>query len=114
VTLGEGGALMLGPLRLGATRRPGHGGRVRAMVRPDAWQLLPAGRDGVAGRVARSAYLGHGAEYVIDTDLGALLVRSPHAQALYQPGAPVSLTLGARGVTVWGDSDHVQPQGERE
>ena len=77
---------------------------LRLMVRPEAWRILPVGRnhgtDGLAARVVRGAYLGHGAEYVVDTELGELLVKTWHAESLHQPGAPISLALSEQGVTV--------------
>jgi len=93
------GSLVLGTLRLPLTAPPGTAG-ARVMVRPEAWRLLPVGAEGLPGRVLRRAYLGHGAEYMIDTDLGELLVTTRHAEVLHQPGAPVSLALGPQGVSL--------------
>ena len=97
--IGDDGSLMLGPLRLALTARADT--PVRVMVRPEAWRVQPAGREGLAGRMSRCAYLGSHVEYHVDTELGLVLVKSAHAQALHQPGAPVSLTLATRGVMVW-------------
>jgi iron(III) transport system ATP-binding protein len=81
---------------------------LRLMVRPEAWRILPVGHrretEGLPARVVRGAYLGHGAEYVVDTELGELLVKTWHAESLHQPGAPVSLALSEQGVTVMSTS----------
>jgi len=94
------GVARLGRLEV-PVRVPAGARRLRVMVRPHAWCLLPAGRDGLAGRVLQAAYLGRRAEYRVDTELGTLLVVSQQSEALHQPGAPVSLALAARGVTAW-------------
>ena len=74
---------------------------LRLMVRPEAWRLLPVGSGpGLPGRILRCAYLGRCSEYTVDTDIGELFVSTHHAEALHQPGAPVTLSLERRGVTV--------------
>jgi iron(III) transport system ATP-binding protein len=93
------GSLHLGPLRLNLPAP--FQGPIQVMVRPEAWLLLPASRQGLPGRVARRSYLGRRAEYEVDTELGALLVRTSQSAAMHQPGAPVSLALGSRGVALW-------------
>ncbi len=96
------GGLSLGPLplpALGQRHRPGE--RLSVMVRPEAWLMYAAGeRPGLAGRIRRCAYLGHSVEYLVDTALGDLLVLSRDDRAVRTPGAPVTLALGSRGVTV--------------
>jgi iron(III) transport system ATP-binding protein len=102
VTLDADGMVMLGSLRL-ALPLPAAaelGGPLRLLVRPEAWRIVAVGLEGLPGRIVRAAYLGHGAEYRVDSDLGELLVSCRHAEALHQPGAPVSLTLAGRGVTL--------------
>jgi iron(III) transport system ATP-binding protein len=74
---------------------------LRLMVRPEAWRLLPVGGGpGLPGRILRCAYLGRCSEYTVDTDIGEIFVSTHHAEALHQPGAPVTLALERRGVTV--------------
>ena len=74
---------------------------LRLMVRPEAWRILPVGSGpGLPGRILRCAYLGRCSEYTVDTDIGELFVSTHHAEALHQPGAPVTLSLERRGVTV--------------
>lgn len=95
----EDGATWLGPFRVrAASSRPGE--KLRVMVRPHAWQLRAVGTEGLPGRVLRRTYLGRLVEYWVDTDLGELLVSSDRVNAMHQPGSPVTLTLGDRGVGV--------------
>jgi iron(III) transport system ATP-binding protein len=103
------GSVRLGPFEL-QLRRKRPDGPLRVMVRPEAWRILAAGADGLPGRIERCAYLGHGVEYLIDTDLGALLVSTDNADALHQPGAPVTLMLGQRGVSVFDADARQAPQ----
>jgi len=97
------GALMLGPLRLNVPAPVE--GRIRVMIRPEAWQLLPASRDGLPGRVTRRSYLGRRAEYEVDTELGVLVVLTSQSSEMHQTGAPVSLALGNHGVALWSGGD---------
>jgi iron(III) transport system ATP-binding protein len=104
VTADAAGELHLGPLavpQLAGAHRPG--ARLTLMVRPQAWAIRAVGTGpGLAGTVRRCAYLGHGTECAVDTELGELLVTDRHATARHEPGAPVVLGLRAHGVTVIG------------
>lgn len=93
------GAITLGPLRIapGLTRRQG---KVRLVVRPQAWRLEPASGDGLPGKVLSSAYLGRNTEYQVLTELGTLMVLVQGETRTRQVGSPVSLHLGTQGVSV--------------
>lgn len=114
VTVSADGSACLASLRLThLDRLYDPGTTLRVMVRPEAWRVLPVGgHEGLPARIARGSYLGHGAEYVVDTELGPLLVTTHHVNALHQRGAPVSLALGSHGVSVLGSSAPPLPHRE--
>jgi iron(III) transport system ATP-binding protein len=93
------GAIELGPLRIapGLTRRQG---KVRLVVRPHAWQLAPASGEGLPGKVLSYAYMGRHTEYHVLTALGTLMVLAQGEAQARQVGSPVSVHLGAQGVSV--------------
>jgi len=93
------GLIRLGPLTLDAGL-PLRQGPVRVIVRPQAWRMAPAGGQGLAGKVERSAYLGRSTETWVRTALGSLLVISDLHGACHAVGAPVSLFLSRHGVSV--------------
>jgi iron(III) transport system ATP-binding protein len=93
------GQVRLGPLTIDA----GVGlrqGPVHVIVRPQAWRIAAASTQGLAGKVERSAYLGRTAETWVHTALGNLLVLSDAGAARHEAGAPVSLFLARKGVSV--------------
>jgi iron(III) transport system ATP-binding protein len=97
------GSVRLGPLVLHGLlvpRWPASGRKVRLMVRPEAWRLLPASGSGLAGKVLRRAYLGRSVEYTIEVVWGELLVCCVGPHSFFQCGSPVSLGLGNHGVSV--------------
>jgi len=93
------GRVRLGPLTL-APRRAVPPGRAKVAVRPEAWQLGTPGGDGLAGTVAKCAYLGSHLELTLDTLLGAIFVVTPDLGRRWQPGDTATLRLGERGVSV--------------
>ena len=98
------GAVCLGPLRLpGVHGRAPPGAALRVMVRPQAWRILAVGVGaGMAARIRRCAYVGHGIEYTVDSDLGELFVTTRQSHAMHQPGAPITLQFFSEvGVTVF-------------
>ena len=92
------GRVALGPLTL-QPRQALAAGPVQVAVRPEAWQIGPAG-DGLPARLAKRAYLGSGYEYTFDTELGSIFVVSAELGQVLEPGAPASLRLGSHGVSV--------------
>jgi iron(III) transport system ATP-binding protein len=97
-TAAADGRVQLGPLTL-TPRQPVAPGPVKVAVRPEAWQLRPAGT-GLAGRLAKLAYLGSGYELTFDTALGPVFVLSPDPTARWSPGAEVGLELPGAGISV--------------
>jgi iron(III) transport system ATP-binding protein len=103
------GAVRLGPLCLSHPLRTPQGlapipgpepGPVLVVVRPQAWRIGPAHAPGLPARVLRSACLGAQVEYILGSALGELLVLTPRAPCQHEEGAPVSLTLADRGVSI--------------
>lgn len=95
-----GGAVRLGPLQLALTPAPATPGPVRLIVRPHAWSLGPAHSRGLPARVLRSACTGARVEYKLNSPLGELSALTPRTPRRHENGAPVSLTLASRGVSV--------------
>jgi len=93
------GRVQLGPLTL-APRRAVAPGRAKVAVWPEAWQLRAPGGEGLAGTVAKCAYLGSHLELTLDTALGAIFVVTPDLGRRWQPGDSATLRLGERGVSV--------------
>jgi iron(III) transport system ATP-binding protein len=93
------GSVQLGPIRLARTQamRPG---KVKVAVRPEAWQVVPAGTGELAATVAKSAYLGSQHEYTFDTVLGPIFVVSPDLTRVWRPGDTVGLRLAGHGLSV--------------
>jgi len=92
------GTIQVGPLRF-VPRQRVSAGAVKVAVRPEAWQIGPVGQ-GLAGRLAKAAYLGSNYEYTFETELGALFVISADLDRALAPGASVGLTLAQHGVAV--------------
>ena len=94
------GSVRFGPL----TVRPGVAfapGTVKVAVRPEAWQVLPAGAGDLAGTVSKVAYLGSVHEYTFETELGAIFVASGEAGSVWKPGDAASLRLAGHGYSVF-------------
>jgi iron(III) transport system ATP-binding protein len=87
------GPLMIKPKQAVAT------GHVKVAVRPEAWHVHAAG-SGLAGRLAKLAYLGSFYEYSFDTELGSIFVVSPDLVHVLNLGADVGLSLADHGVSV--------------
>ncbi|MFN0184613.1 MAG: ABC transporter ATP-binding protein [Aquabacterium sp.] len=95
------GLVHLGPLVV----RPAHSGPagpVRLAVRPEAWTLGESGAPGLAATVLRCTYLGAWLELTLATELGEIFIISPSAEAAWQAGHRLSLSLAGTGVAVVG------------
>jgi iron(III) transport system ATP-binding protein len=93
-----GGTVSLGPLRIVSRQELGEGA-VKVAVRPEAWHIGPPG-DGLAARLAKSAYLGSNYEYSFETELGVIFVVSPDLGNVLDIGTDVGLRLADHGVSV--------------
>jgi len=93
------GQVQLGPLRF-TPRHAVKAGPVKVAVRPEAWRITDAGLAGLAGRVAKCAYLGSLLELTIDTELGSLFVVSPDVERRWKGGDELTLSLAGHGLSV--------------
>ena len=93
------GSVRVGPLRL-QPRVAVPRGPVKAAIRPEAWTLAAAGGEGLAGTIAKQAYLGSFHELTIETGLGSIFVVSPDTEHRWRVGDAVTLGLSGRGVSV--------------
>ncbi|HEV7576851.1 MAG TPA: ABC transporter ATP-binding protein [Caldimonas sp.] len=96
------GTLRLGPLAI-RPAAPCVPGPVRLAIRPEAWQVRPAGSGGLAATVAETAYLGSVRETTFATELGAIFVVSADGGSSLRAGDVASLDLGAHGHSVLPD-----------
>ena len=70
-------------------------------IRPDAITLHAAdSAGGIAGRIARSAFVGHAVEYVVETAAGELLAIVPPDGRTFTTGERVSVALSGRGLAL--------------
>jgi len=93
------GGVQVGPLRI----TPSHTvatGPVKVAIRPEAWRVLPATENGLAGTVSKTAYLGSFQELTVDTALGPVFIISPDVRGSWPVSTPVCLQLSANGVSV--------------
>lgn len=95
----ERGRTRLGPLDLAVQSTP-RAGHVKVAVRPEAWAIRPSGTEGITARLLKRTYLGSVMEYTFATPIGEIFVISSEVQHPLMLGAPVSLELGVRGVSV--------------
>jgi iron(III) transport system ATP-binding protein len=93
------GSVQLGPLTL-QPRRPVAPGKAKVAIRPEAWLLGAPGGAGLAGTVAKCAYLGSFLEVTLDTALGSIFVVVPDVEHAWAPGEAATLTLAPRGLSV--------------
>ena len=76
-------------------------GEVTVAIRPDAITVHAAdGAGGIAGRISRSAFVGHAVEYVVETAAGELLAIVPPGEQTLTAGERVSVALSGRGLAL--------------
>ena len=92
------GSVALGPLRI-QPRTAVREGAVKVAVRPEAWQVGPAG-EGLSAKLAKAAYLGSNYEYTFETELGPIFVVSPDLDHVLAPGDVAGLRLAGHGVSI--------------
>ncbi|MBL8361166.1 MAG: ABC transporter ATP-binding protein [Rubrivivax sp.] len=96
------GTVRLGPLTV-RSRRPVAPGKVKVAVRPEAWQVLPAGQGAgtaLQGQLTKQAYLGSFVELTVGTELGEIFVVSPDVDRPWAVGDMLALQLSGRSVSV--------------
>ena len=93
------GSVQLGPINIPRALAMS-AGKVKVAVRPEAWQVLPAGQGELAGTVEKSAYLGSLHEYTVATVLGSIFVVSPDLERVWKPGDAIGLRLAGHGLSV--------------
>jgi iron(III) transport system ATP-binding protein len=92
----DDGNIALGPLRWPPHRRtPWVGSPWRSGRRPGGWTAGAA-----RARCGKAAYVGHGVELTLRTEIGDVFVTGPIAPEQALPGTRFSLALGERGVAV--------------
>ncbi|MGH7125817.1 MAG: ABC transporter ATP-binding protein, partial [Stellaceae bacterium] len=95
---GEIAEVSVGPITLRLRRRDVDAGPAKIAVRPES--LLFRAEGGLAGTIAKAAYLGTHMEYTVETALGDLFVIERAAPALREIGAKIALGFAERGVTL--------------
>ena len=93
------GSVQLGPIRLPRERALA-AGKVKVAVRPEAWEVVPAGEGELDAVVEKCAYLGSFHEYTFATELGSIFVVSPDVRRVWKIGDAVSLGLAGHGLSV--------------
>ncbi|MBX3500232.1 MAG: ABC transporter ATP-binding protein [Alphaproteobacteria bacterium] len=101
---GERAAVKLGEIEVIVPVRNAAEGETEVAVRPESITVEPApGASGtLAGRVAKSTYVGTHMEYTIETAAGALFAVCPRVDRPLSAGDRVALSLAPRGVLVVG------------
>ena len=94
----EHAEVSIGPMILRVRRRGVGAGPAKIAVRPES--LLFRADAGLAGTIAKAAYLGTHMEYTVKTALGDLFVIERAAPELREIGAKVALGFAERGVTL--------------
>ena len=84
----------------------GHSGPISLGIRPEKIRVGGDDANRIPGKIAESAYIGVATQYVVDTDVGRLMVfsqnRVPGAEAL-GPGSSVTLTFDPESTFVLED-----------
>jgi iron(III) transport system ATP-binding protein len=93
------GSVRVGDLLLKALH-PVKPGPVKAAIRPETWMVGRAGEEGLAGVVAKQAYLGSVYELTVDTALGPIFVVSTDVEHQWALGDALTLRLPASGISV--------------
>jgi spermidine/putrescine transport system ATP-binding protein len=81
----------------------GRSGNVAVGVRPEKIQLGGDQANRIAGRIKESAYIGVATQYLVETDVGTLMVFAQNARAgtdALGPGSPTTLTFSPESTFV--------------
>lgn len=85
----------------------GRAGAIQIGVRPEKIQLGGDEPNRIPGRIRESAYIGVATQYVVDTDVGVLMVFAQNAQPgseVAGPGSAVTLTFSPDSTFVLEDA----------
>jgi spermidine/putrescine transport system ATP-binding protein len=99
----EGAVVTHGGLRLQVAKLNGTSGAVSIGVRPEKIHLNGPEANRIPGRVLESAYIGVATQYVVETDVGRLMVFAQNTDgsaATLGPGSPVTLTFSPESTFV--------------
>jgi spermidine/putrescine transport system ATP-binding protein len=99
----EGAVVARGGLRLQVAKLNGASGAVSVGVRPEKIHLDGPEANRIPGRVLESAYIGVATQYVVDTDVGRLMVFAQNTDgstATLGAGSPVTLTFSPESTFV--------------
>src|SRR3954453_13537854 len=99
----DGAVVTSGGLRLQVGRLNGTTGPVRGGVRPEKIHLNGSEANRIAGRVLESAYIGVATQYVVETDVGRLMVFAQNTHGTTEPigpGSPVTLAFSPESTFV--------------
>jgi spermidine/putrescine transport system ATP-binding protein len=96
-----------GGIRLQVSDLDGHSGAVAVGVRPEKIHLNGDQPNRIPGRVLESAYIGVATQYIVDTDVGRLMVFAQNTQGSTEgldAGASVTLTFTPESTFVLEDA----------
>jgi spermidine/putrescine transport system ATP-binding protein len=81
----------------------GASGPVQVGIRPEKIHLDGSGVNRIPGRVLESAYIGVATQYIVETDVGRLMVFAQNTHGTTEPigpGSPVTLTFSPESTFV--------------
>src|SRR4051794_20605319 len=99
----DGAVVTSGGLRLDVGRLNGTTGPVSVGVRPEKIHLNGSEANRIPGRVLESAYIGVATQYVVETDVGRLMVFAQNTHGTTEPigpGSPVTLAFSPESTFV--------------
>jgi spermidine/putrescine transport system ATP-binding protein len=99
----DGAVVTAGGLRLEARSLNGKTGRVSIGVRPEKIHIDGPEANRIPGRVLESAYIGVATQYVVETDVGRLMVFAQNTHGSAEPigpGSAVTLTFSPESTFV--------------
>jgi spermidine/putrescine transport system ATP-binding protein len=99
----DGAVVTPAGIRIEVARLNGASGPVQIGVRPEKIHLNGDEPNRIPGRVLESAYIGVATQYVVDTDVGRLMVFAQNTHGSAEPvgaGSPVTLTFSPESTFV--------------
>ena len=77
------------------------GTEVTVAIRPSSLRLFPPGGEGIPGRVVSHAFQGETVQYLVETELGELVVVHPESAPRFAPGEGVVVRAAPEEVAVF-------------